>query len=126
MLYMLFSKFVPIISVWEFKWGQHRRKCARSRAGTHQRRGGDGLNVGPGTIYGLFPGPHAAERGMNALRAAGVAQEKIVVMSSEPFEEYSFRAGRTSTVMPWLAVCGGLSAAPGDSRSPGIRKTPIH
>jgi len=22
-LYMLFSKFVPIISVWELKWGQH-------------------------------------------------------------------------------------------------------
>jgi molybdopterin-containing oxidoreductase family membrane subunit len=23
MLYMLFSKFIPIISVWELKWGQH-------------------------------------------------------------------------------------------------------
>ena len=23
MLYMIFSKVVPIISVWELKWGQH-------------------------------------------------------------------------------------------------------
>lgn len=67
----------------------------------------------PDTIYGLFPGPHAAERGMNALRAAGVVQEKIVVMASEPFEEYSFAQGERATVMPWLAVCGGVIAGTG-------------
>jgi hypothetical protein len=59
------------------------------------------------SIYGLFPGPHAAERGMNALRAAGVAPGKIVVMAPEPFEEYSFAQGERATAMPWLAVLGG-------------------
>lgn len=62
----------------------------------------------PDTIYGLFPGPHSAERGMNALRDAGVVQEKIVVMASEPFEEYSFAQGERATAMGWLAVCGGV------------------
>lgn len=63
-----------------------------------------GLN----SIYGLFPGPHAAERGMNALLDAGIAADKILVMSSEPFEEYSFAHGESRTMMPWLAVLGGL------------------
>ena len=62
----------------------------------------------PDSIYGLFPGPHSAERGMNALRDAGVAPGKILVMSSEPFEEYSFAQGESRTWMPWLAVLGGL------------------
>jgi hypothetical protein len=60
------------------------------------------------SIYGLFPGPHAAERGMNALRDAGIAPGKIIVMSSEPFEEYSFAHGESRTMMPWIAVLGGL------------------
>jgi hypothetical protein len=60
------------------------------------------------SVYGLFPGPHAAERGMNALRDAGIASDKILVMSSEPFEEYSFAQGESRTLMPWLAVMGGF------------------
>jgi hypothetical protein len=60
------------------------------------------------SIYGLFPGPDSAERGMNALRAAGVAPENIVVMSAEPFDEYSFTQADHKTVMPWLATLGGL------------------
>jgi hypothetical protein len=60
------------------------------------------------SIYGLFPGPHAAERAMNSLRDAGVSAEKILVMSSEPFEEYSFAQGEGKSLMPWIAVIGGL------------------
>lgn len=45
---------------------------------------------------------------MNALRAAGVAADKIVVMSPEPFEEYSFAQGERATAMPWLTVLGGV------------------
>jgi hypothetical protein len=60
------------------------------------------------SIYGLFPGPHAAERAMFSLRDAGIAPEKLIVMSSEPFEEYSFAQGESRTLMPWLAVMGGV------------------
>jgi Alternative complex III, ActD subunit len=62
----------------------------------------------PNSIYGLFPGPHSAERGMNALRDAGVPKDKIVVMASEPFEEYSFAQGEQTSIMGWIAVGGGV------------------
>jgi hypothetical protein len=60
------------------------------------------------SIYGLFLDPDAAERGMNALRAAGVAPENILVMSAQPFDDYSFTHAGRKTVMPWLATLGGL------------------
>ncbi len=60
------------------------------------------------SIYGLFPSPDSAERGMNALRAAGIAPEKIVVMSDQPFDEYSFTRADHKTVMPWIATLGGI------------------
>ncbi|HTW23385.1 MAG TPA: quinol:electron acceptor oxidoreductase subunit ActD [Candidatus Baltobacteraceae bacterium] len=63
------------------------------------------------SVYGLFPGPHSAERGMNALRDAGVPGDKIVVMAPEPFEEYSFAQGEKKTAMGWIAVGGGLVGA---------------
>jgi hypothetical protein len=65
------------------------------------------------TIYGLFPDPDSAERGMNALRSAGVNRDNIVVMSDEPFEEYSFGHAEPSVAMPWLAVLGGLVGGTG-------------
>jgi Protein of unknown function (DUF3341) len=62
----------------------------------------------PSSIYGLFPGPDAAERGMNALHDAGISSERIIVMSSEPFDRHVFTRAEQKTVMPWLAVLGGL------------------
>ena len=61
-----------------------------------------------GAIYGLFPGPASADRAFNALQAAGVSRSKIVVMSAEPFGEYSFSQAEHATAMPWLAVLGGV------------------
>lgn len=60
------------------------------------------------SIYGLFADPDAADRGVNALRHAGVAQEQIVVMSSEPHEGRAFSLLDHKTVMPWLAALGGV------------------
>jgi len=60
------------------------------------------------SIYGLFPDPNSAERGMNALRNAGVSPSKIVVMSGVPYEQFSFGHADPPTAMPWLAVLGGL------------------
>jgi Protein of unknown function (DUF3341) len=65
------------------------------------------------TIYGLFPDPDSAERGMNALRNAGVNRDRIIVMSDEPFEEYSFGHAEPSVAMPWLAVLGGVVGGTG-------------
>ena len=63
----------------------------------------------PYAIYGLFPGPHAAERAFTELRNAGIANERIVVISPEPFEEFSFAQTDNATFMPWLAVLGGIA-----------------
>jgi hypothetical protein len=63
--------------------------------------------AGANVLYGLFSRPEAAERGMENLRTAGVAADKIVVMSSEPFEEYSFSHDHGSK-MPIIAVLGGI------------------
>ncbi len=59
-------------------------------------------------IYGLFPSPASADRAVNALQGAGVSRSRIAVMSSEPFGEYSFSQAEHATVMPWLAVMGGV------------------
>jgi membrane protein YqaA with SNARE-associated domain len=59
-------------------------------------------------IYGLFPNPASADRALNALQAAGISRGKIVVMASEPFDEYSFSQADRATVMPWLATLGGV------------------
>jgi Alternative complex III, ActD subunit len=65
------------------------------------------------SIYGLFPDPDSADRGMRALRSAGVRAEKILVMSPEPFEEYEFAQADRKTPMPWLAALGGLAGGTG-------------
>ena len=62
----------------------------------------------PAAIYGLFPSPASADRAVSALQAAGVNRSRIVVMSAEPFGEYSFSQTEHAAMMPWLAVLGGV------------------
>jgi len=65
-------------------------------------------------IYGLYGEPAAAELAYKELRRAGVSENEITVMSSEPLEEYEFGRGNRTTVMPWIAAGGaalGLSVA---------------
>jgi len=59
-------------------------------------------------LYGLFPDPDAAQRASDGLRAAGILDRDIVIISSEPFEEYEFGRRDHRTRMPWLAAAGGL------------------
>jgi hypothetical protein len=65
-------------------------------------------------VYGLYPTPEAAQRAFDNLLAAGLKENEVTVMSSEPLEEYGFAARDRQTVMPWIAVVGaviGLSGA---------------
>jgi len=62
----------------------------------------------PEAIYGLFSDPSSAERGMDALSRAGIRPDRIVVMSAEPFDGYSFSKMDEATPMPWLAAVGGI------------------
>jgi hypothetical protein len=58
-------------------------------------------------VYGLFPDPDAAQRAVENLRAAGVVDRDIIVISSAPFEEYEFSHRDKATWIYWLAGVGG-------------------
>jgi hypothetical protein len=55
----------------------------------------------------LFTDPATVQRAVNGLRAAGVGEREIVVMSSEPFEEYEFSHRDSATWLHWIAGLGG-------------------
>lgn len=60
-------------------------------------------------VYGLYDNPDAAQGAVNALRAAGVADGEILVMSSEPFEEYEFSHRDKATWLHGIAGAGGAA-----------------
>jgi hypothetical protein len=59
-------------------------------------------------VYALYWTPESAQKAVNALKAAGIAEDRIAVQSSEPLEEYEFGQRDRATWMPWIAVCGGV------------------
>jgi hypothetical protein len=69
-----------------------------------------GLDLGNAVhaIYGLYLDPESAQRAFDGVRAAKVEEHNIVVLSSEPFEDYEFGQRDRRTLMPWLAALGGL------------------
>lgn len=58
-------------------------------------------------IYGLYEGPDKAQRAFDRLRQQGISDRAIVVISSEPFEEYEFSHRDHATWMYWIAGSGG-------------------
>ena len=64
-------------------------------------------------IYGLYTTPDNAQRAFDQLRAAGISESEITVMSSEPLEEYEFGSRDRQTVMPWIAVLGAAAGLTG-------------
>ena len=58
-------------------------------------------------IYGLYNDPHVAQRAVDNLRAAGVADADITVISSEPFDHFEFGHRDAKTAMPWIAAAAG-------------------
>ncbi|MBZ5513685.1 MAG: DUF3341 domain-containing protein [Acidobacteriia bacterium] len=59
-------------------------------------------------VYGLYSDPSRAQRAFDSLRAAGVEEHGIAVVSSVPWEEYEFARRDRRTPMAWLAALGGL------------------
>jgi Protein of unknown function (DUF3341) len=58
-------------------------------------------------IYALFTDPDAAQAAVEELRANGVADPEITVISSQPYEEHEFSRGDKPTWMFWIAGAGG-------------------
>jgi hypothetical protein len=59
-------------------------------------------------VYGLYRDGQAAQQAVNRLRAAGIADRDITVISAQPMEEYEFGHMDKATWMWWLACLGGL------------------
>jgi len=63
--------------------------------------------AGANTVYALYTDPESVQRAVDGLREAGVAEDDIAVMSSEPFEEYEFSHRDSATWLHWIAGAGG-------------------
>src|SRR5688500_9686003 len=59
-------------------------------------------------IYGLYDDGQSAQQAVNRLRATGVSDREIVVMSAQPMEEYEFGHKDSRTWIWWIACAGGL------------------
>ena len=59
-------------------------------------------------IYGLYSDPDSAQRAVNELRRAGVADGAITVVASQPYEEYEFSHRYKQTWIFWIAAGGGV------------------
>ena len=59
------------------------------------------------TVYALYSDPDSVQRAVDGLRRAGVAEDEIAVMSSEPYEEYEFSHRDSATWLHWIAGAGG-------------------
>jgi hypothetical protein len=58
-------------------------------------------------VYALFSDPQSAQAAVDRLRAAGVADREITVISSEPFETSQFGSRDKATWMFRIAAAGG-------------------
>lgn len=59
-------------------------------------------------IYGLYADGASAQQAVNRLRAAGVSEDGITVMSAQPMEGFEFGRMHGRTWMWWIACAGGL------------------
>ena len=59
-------------------------------------------------VYALYSDGQSAQQAVNRLRAVGIADENITVVSSQPMEDYEFGQMDKKTHMWWFACLGGL------------------
>jgi len=59
-------------------------------------------------VYALYDDGRAAQQAVNRLRAAGLTDAEITVLSGRPMEEFEFGNIDKATWMWWIACGGGL------------------
>jgi hypothetical protein len=60
-------------------------------------------------IYALYADPEEAQRAVDGLRAAGVPERDITIISGEPIEEFEFGQRDKATWLHWIAGAGGFA-----------------
>ena len=59
-------------------------------------------------IYGLYPNGTSAQQAVNRLRAAGLADREITILSAQPMEDFEFGHIDRKNPLWWIACGGGL------------------
>jgi hypothetical protein len=59
-------------------------------------------------VYALYPDGQSAQEAVDRLRAAGLADREITVLSSAPLDDYEIGEMDKATWMWWIASGGGL------------------
>ena len=59
-------------------------------------------------VYGLYADGAAAQQAVNRLRAAGLTDGQITIMTAQPMEDFEFGHRDKATWMWWIACAGGL------------------
>jgi hypothetical protein len=60
-------------------------------------------------VYGLYADPRIAQQAVDNLRAEGLADADITVISSEPFDHFEFGHRDAKTSMPWIATAAAFA-----------------
>jgi hypothetical protein len=63
---------------------------------------------GAKAIYGLYPDGRSAQQAVNRLRAAGLRDPQITIMSAQPMEDFEFGHIDKANWLWWIACGGGL------------------
>lgn len=59
-------------------------------------------------VYGLYPDGQSAQQAVNRLRAAGLADREITIISAQPMEDFEFGHIDRKNPLWWIACGGGL------------------
>ena len=59
-------------------------------------------------VYGLYGDGQAAQQAVNRLRAAGLADREITILSAQPMEDFEFGHIDKRSSLWWIACGGGL------------------
>ncbi|HUE90292.1 MAG TPA: quinol:electron acceptor oxidoreductase subunit ActD [Vicinamibacterales bacterium] len=60
-------------------------------------------------VYGLYDEGRSAQRAVDALRAADIADRDITVISGQPMEDFEFGRAESANWLWWFACAGGLA-----------------
>ena len=59
-------------------------------------------------LYGLYGDGQSAQQAVNRLRAAGLSDRQITILSAQPMEDFEFGHIDKHSWMWWIACAGGL------------------
>ena len=59
-------------------------------------------------VYALYPDGASAQQAINRLRASGLTDREITILTAQPMEDYEFGHIDSKSYMWWIACGGGL------------------